>query len=964
MPHQRRTSRETSSITTEKVRGRFIEHWTRSGWLLPHFPRSLSCNTSSAEAAPSASQRIPVVLQNFARRSSAPSLFPPASSSPAAHRRTPHPLLVAYTSSVSSPALPYPSTPHLRSTALLQAPPPLARSTLSPSCNPSTIPSGRLNDYLLTTYNDTTLFYIIQQHQHHIGRTARAPPFASRLSPARQPMAAPFALTYTAAAAELPAWQSYTESATLTTTAGFTYATLDAQGVVTFVSGEVVQTQYGTEIVQLPITVDVGYSVGAPYTTAGGDGPTVVSVLGASAAITLPEASQMLPGATAAGSDASSAETTAEVTSGAYSVGRSSRRRSPDRRALRFRLQQIHHPQQASLQLRRVPLHRLLLRRPRLRATSLPVSRRDTFRTGRRGSGANPSHRSGASSPIPSASSGLSTLSASSTGDSSTSSAPASTLSSFAPGSSTLPSSSASPSTAAASSNSSNLSGGQIAGIVVGCLAALLLLLLLLLCALRRRRLQRDASGASHEWDLAPAANSTWNSRRRSSAGTGGSRGGLWGLAGLVGISSTTTGSPSTGGDRRGSGMDEKEKGMVGGMGAVREAREDGEGFEGMAMMDERASPRSIFPTVRGRGTEYAAVGAAGAGAVAAAGMARSRSGGSGERGELLGDPFEEPGEGERDEADIAGEEEDVFGDQQQGLRTPDMRGGDWAGAAAATGLLHNVEGDWTGTPSTHAGPSPGRRSPKVYPSFRISGTSDVDSLPPRPPRRTTGPPMLSEFAWMRGRPGVLGDTASTNTSGNTGTQSSGSGTGTGSRSGGSGVGTGSSGFAAGDSRGSRGTSSMNASPNVSELFHNSMLASTLERPHAFADHGSFCSTEMARHTSPERRRREIAVKLLPRGSRRLSPPLPTRHHQLGSDAPTSAPVCRLSLDNAGESPSPPQLECRHARPDSGFLWDGAVGSRDPSRPLEGDFSRFGERREPRPVRSGVCVVSASPHQY
>lgn len=110
-------------------------------------------------------------------------------------------------------------------------------------------------------------------------------------------MAAPFALTYTAPAAELPAWQSYTQSATLTTTALWTVATLDAQGVITFTSGQIVQTAYGTQVVQLPITVDVPYSVGAPYTTPGGTGPTVISVLGATAAITLRPVSQVLSSA-------------------------------------------------------------------------------------------------------------------------------------------------------------------------------------------------------------------------------------------------------------------------------------------------------------------------------------------------------------------------------------------------------------------------------------------------------------------------------------------------------------------------------------------------------------------------------------------------------------------------------------------------------------------------------------------
>lgn len=138
-------------------------------------------------------------------------------------------------------------------------------------------------------------------------------------------MAAPFALTYTAPAAELPAWQTYTESATLTTTAFWTYATLDAEGRQTLVSGVLTQTAYGTGIVQLPITVDVPYSVGGIYTTAGGTGPTVVSVLGATGDITLGATSQVLPSASdiseATDSATSAAEASGEYIDGWFTLG-------------------------------------------------------------------------------------------------------------------------------------------------------------------------------------------------------------------------------------------------------------------------------------------------------------------------------------------------------------------------------------------------------------------------------------------------------------------------------------------------------------------------------------------------------------------------------------------------------------------------------------------------------------------
>lgn len=243
-----------------------------------------------------------------------------------------------------------------------------------------------------------------------------------------------------------------------------------------------------------------------------------------------------------------------------------------------------------------------------------------------------------------------------------------------------------------------------------------------------------------------------------------------------------------------------------------------------MAMMDESASPASIFPTVRGSGGgEYAAVGGA-AGAVAAGRSASGGTRGSGEQGGLL-DPFQER-EVEEEEDD------DEFRDEGRDYHTPVMPSG-WAGAAAATGLLHGVGETWSGTPSTQASPARGERPPRAYPSFRISGTSTPPESPPPPIRRNRrGVPILSEFAWMRGRSDNFGGTASTNDSGSgsggTGaTRSSAGGTtnsGSGSRSGGA---TGSSGLEPGGSenqhsRGSRGTSMNDASPNISELFYNS----------------------------------------------------------------------------------------------------------------------------------------------
>lgn len=101
---------------------------------------------------------------------------------------------------------------------------------------------------------------------------------------------APFYITYEAPGAPLPAWLSYTSSPVITTIITYSYATYVA-GVPTLVGAEVTLTQYETGVIQLPLTVDVqpGLGVGFPYTTAGGTGPTVVSVLGATAGFTLGE---------------------------------------------------------------------------------------------------------------------------------------------------------------------------------------------------------------------------------------------------------------------------------------------------------------------------------------------------------------------------------------------------------------------------------------------------------------------------------------------------------------------------------------------------------------------------------------------------------------------------------------------------------------------------------------------------
>lgn len=103
-----------------------------------------------------------------------------------------------------------------------------------------------------------------------------------------QMAAAPLSLTYTPPAAPLPSWLSYTSAPTLTTTAFYTLPTL-LSGSPSLLTASVVLTQWGTEIIQLPLTVEApsGIVLGFPYTEVGGEGPTVVRVLGETGVFTL-----------------------------------------------------------------------------------------------------------------------------------------------------------------------------------------------------------------------------------------------------------------------------------------------------------------------------------------------------------------------------------------------------------------------------------------------------------------------------------------------------------------------------------------------------------------------------------------------------------------------------------------------------------------------------------------------------
>ncbi|GEM06877.1 G-protein coupled receptor [Rhodotorula toruloides] len=121
----------------------------------------------------------------------------------------------------------------------------------------------------------------------------------------------------------LPAWLSRTSSPTATVDLPYTYATLLPNGVPTLVVTAERVTQYGTDILQLPLTVDPGADVsgqilGDLYTTAGGEATqTIVRELGGTRLFTLGGSSgtRALAGATTAGG--SSAPTTVTAMSAA-----------------------------------------------------------------------------------------------------------------------------------------------------------------------------------------------------------------------------------------------------------------------------------------------------------------------------------------------------------------------------------------------------------------------------------------------------------------------------------------------------------------------------------------------------------------------------------------------------------------------------------------------------------------------
>ncbi|KAM0754525.1 hypothetical protein T439DRAFT_115844 [Meredithblackwellia eburnea MCA 4105] len=109
--------------------------------------------------------------------------------------------------------------------------------------------------------------------------------------------------TYTPPPAPLPSWLSYTSSPTLTTTQTYAYATLVDDATPTLATSSVTLTLYRTDVIQLPLTVQVvsGVPLAFPFTTFGGDGPVLGSVIGATgsaAIVTIQGSCAVLPSPT------------------------------------------------------------------------------------------------------------------------------------------------------------------------------------------------------------------------------------------------------------------------------------------------------------------------------------------------------------------------------------------------------------------------------------------------------------------------------------------------------------------------------------------------------------------------------------------------------------------------------------------------------------------------------------------
>ncbi|KAK4331564.1 hypothetical protein RTBOTA2_001021 [Rhodotorula toruloides] len=294
----------------------------------------------------------------------------------------------------------------------------------------------------------------------------------------------------------LPAWLSRTSFPTATVDLPYTIATLLPNGVPTLIITAQRVTQYGTDILQLPLTVDPGADVsgqnlGDLYTTAGGDATqTVVRELGGTRMFTLGRESgtQALAGGTAAeGQSAPAAGTAMSAAEPPAASGG-----APPASAYPPSAAQSPSPISASQQPSPAPTASV---------ASVAASLSAALASATGDSTPDPASVASLSSAYASATSALSAASPSSASSTFPTSAPPSSLPSTPPSVSSSTSSSPSPSSTSspALNPTHHLTPSQLAAAIAAPLAFLLLLLLLFICCLCLRRRRRRRAVAEEE---------------------------------------------------------------------------------------------------------------------------------------------------------------------------------------------------------------------------------------------------------------------------------------------------------------------------------------------------------------------------------------------------------------------------------------------------------------------------------
>ncbi|KAJ8295914.1 hypothetical protein OF846_001250 [Rhodotorula toruloides] len=316
----------------------------------------------------------------------------------------------------------------------------------------------------------------------------------------------------------LPAWLSRTSSPTATLDLPYTFATLLPNGVPTLIVTAQRVTQYGTDILQLPLTIDPaadvsGQILGDLYTTPGGDATqTVVRELGGTRMFTLGGGSgtQALAGATTAGVQSAPAAVTAMSAadpSSAASVG------APSASASSPPVTPSPSPTSPSTQASSAPAASVASVAAALSAALASATAASTV---------DPASVASLSSGYAAATSALSVAYSSSSSAASVTSAPFSSLSPTIPPS--LSSSNSASSTSSSSSPALNaahhLTPSQLAAAIAAPLSfSLLLLLLLLLCCCCLRRRKRRRSTVAEEEELLDSPASTSEPKKRVKSG-------------------------------------------------------------------------------------------------------------------------------------------------------------------------------------------------------------------------------------------------------------------------------------------------------------------------------------------------------------------------------------------------------------------------------------------------------------